>query len=102
MSHKVLITAVVIGGAAFLAMLAVTIIWMTVPERIVYRESSPVPTATASIEVRQHGTSFFVTPEQNKTLDRIATGTPVVWFGSLAIAVAAILVGAAARLRLRA
>ena len=43
-------------------MLTATVIWMTVPERIVYRESSPVQTPAFSVEVKQHGTSFFVTP----------------------------------------
>ena len=81
-------------------MLAATVIWMTVPERIIYRESSPVQTGAFSIEVKQHGTSFFVTPSQKKTLDRISSSTPRVWFGGFAVAVAAILVGAAARLRL--
>jgi hypothetical protein len=96
----ILLGAVAAGGVAFLAMLAATVIWFTVPERIVYRESSPVQTAAFSIEVKQHGTSFFVTPSQKDTLDRLSNGTPWVWFGGLAIAVAAILVGAAARLRL--
>jgi hypothetical protein len=81
-------------------MLTATVIWMTVPERIVYRESSPVHTSASYIEVKQHGTSFFVTPSQKQTLDRISSGTPWVWFGGFAVAVAAILVGAAARLRL--
>lgn len=81
-------------------MLAVTVIWMTVPERLVYRESSPVRTHAFGVEVKQHGASFFVTPSQKKTLDRITRGTPWVWFGSFAVAVAAILAGAAARLRL--
>ena len=81
-------------------MLAVTTIWMTVPERIVYQQSSPLQTLAFSIEVKQHGTSFFVTPSQKETLDRISNGTPWVWFGGFAGAVAAILVGAAARLRL--
>lgn len=81
-------------------MLAVTVIWMTVPVRIVYQESSPVQTPVFSVEVKQHGKSYFVTPGQKKTLDRITSGTPIVWFGSLAVAVVAILVGAGARLRL--
>lgn len=88
-----LLGAVVVGALAFLAMLTATVIWMTVPERIVYRESSPVQTSAFSIEVKQHGTSFFVTPSQKKTLDRITICTPRVGF-------AAILLGAAARLRL--
>jgi hypothetical protein len=57
-----------------------------------------VPTLAFSLEVKQHGTSFFVTPSQKETLD--GRGTPWVWFGGFAVAVAAILVGAAARLRL--
>jgi hypothetical protein len=92
--------SVVVGALAFLAMLAATVIWMTVPERIVYRESSPVQTPAFNVEVKQHGTSFFVTPAQKKTLDRISSATPWVWFGGFAVVVAAILVGAAARLRL--
>jgi hypothetical protein len=99
-SRGILLGAVAAGGLAFLAMLAATVIWMTVPERVIYRESSPVQTAAFSIEVKQHGTSFFVTPSQKKNLDRISKGTPWVWFGGFAVAVAAILVGAAARLRL--
>jgi hypothetical protein len=99
-SRGVLLGAVVVGALAFLAMLGATVIWMTVPERIVYRESSPVQTAAFSIEVKQHGTSFFVTPAQKETLDRISGGTPWVWFGGFAVAIVAILVGAAARLRL--
>ena len=100
MSRGILLGAVVVGVLAFLTMLAVTTIWMTVPERIVYQQSSPLQTPAFSIEVKQHGTSFFVKPSQKKTLDRITSGTPWVWFGSFAVAVAAILVGAAARLRL--
>jgi ammonia channel protein AmtB len=95
-----LLGAVAAGTFAFLAMLAVTVIWMTVPERIVYRESSRVQTTAYTIEVKQHGTSFFVTPAQKETLDHISNYTPWVWFGGFAVAVAAIVVGAAARLRL--
>ena len=86
-SRGVLSGAVVVGALAFLAMLTVALIWMTVPERIVYRESSPVQTSAFSVEVKQHGASFF-------------NCTPWVWFGGFAVAVAAIVVGAAARLRL--
>ena len=78
MSRGILLAAVVVGTFAFLAMLAVTVIWMTVPEKIIYRESSSVQTPTFSIEVKQHGTSFFVMTAQKKTLDRITNGTPVV------------------------
>ena len=71
MSRSILLTAVVVGALAFLAMLAVTVIWMTVPERIIYWESSAVQTSVFSVEVKQHGTSYFVTPAQKETLDRI-------------------------------
>jgi hypothetical protein len=94
------LAAVLVGALAFLAMLAVTVIWMTVPKRIVYRESPPVQTGVFSVEVKQHGKSYFVTPGQKKTLDNITNGTPIVWFSSLAVAVLATLVGAGARLRL--
>jgi hypothetical protein len=100
MSRRILLAAVVVGALAFLAMLAVTVIWMTVPERIVYQESSPVQTPAFSVEVKQHGKSYFVTPGQKKMLDRLTNGTPIVWFGSLIVAVLAILVGAGARLQL--
>lgn len=96
-SRAVLVGAAVVGALAFLAMLAVTVTWLTVPERIVYRESSPVSTPEFSVEVKQHGASFFVSPSQKKTLDRISSGTPWVWFGGFAVAVATILVGAVAR-----
>jgi len=100
MSRRILLAAVVAGALAFLAMLAVTVIWMTVPKRIVYQESSPSQTPAFSVEVKQHGKSYFVTPGQKKTLDRITNGTPIVWFSALTVAVLAILVGAGARLRL--
>jgi hypothetical protein len=100
MSRLTLLAAVVVGALAFLAMLAVTVIWMTVPERIIYQESSAAETPAFGVEVKQHGKSYFVTAGQKKRLDRITNGTPVVWFGSLGVVVLAILVGAAARLRL--
>jgi hypothetical protein len=100
MSGRILLAAVVVGVLAFLAIVAVTVIWMTVPERIIYRESSLVQTQVFGVEVKQHGRSYFITPGQKKTLDSITNGTPVVWFSSLAVAVLAILVGAGARLRM--
>jgi hypothetical protein len=98
MSRRILLATVVVGALAFLAMLAVTLIWMTAPERIIYRESSPVQTPVFGVEVKQHGKSYFITPGQKKTLDRITNGTPIVWFSSLGVAVLAILVGAGTRL----
>jgi hypothetical protein len=100
MSRRIVLAAVVVGALAFLAMFAATAIWMFVPTRIVYQQSSPVQTPVFSVEVKQHGKSYFVTTGQKKTLDRITNGTPIVWFGSLAVLVFAILVGAGARLRL--
>jgi hypothetical protein len=100
MSRLILPAALVVGALAFLAMLAVTVIWMIVPERIVYEESSSVQTPAFGVEVKQHGKSYFVTAGQKKTLDRITNGTPIVWFSSLGVVVLAILLGAAARLRL--
>ena len=65
MSRRIL----VVGALAFLTMLAVTVIWMTVPERIIYRESSPVQTPIFGVEVKQHGKSYFIKPGQKKTLE---------------------------------
>ena len=70
----------IIALLSFIAMLAVTLIWMYVPTRIVYQKSSPVQTGSYSIEVRQHGRAYFVTPEQKQTLDLIHFYTPVIWF----------------------
>jgi hypothetical protein len=100
MTRGIMWAAAAAGTIAFLAMLTAILVWMTLPERIIYMESSPMRTPAFSVEVKQHGTAFFVTPAQKKTLDRITHGTPVVWFGSLGVAAAAILVGAAAWLRL--
>jgi len=69
-----------IAALCFLAMLAVTLVWMHVPTRIVYHQSSPVRTETYSVEVREHGQSFFVTPGQKQALDLIRFYTPVIWF----------------------
>lgn len=99
-SRGIFAGAVVVGSLGMLAMMISTAVWMTVPTRIVYRESSLVETEKRSVEVRQHGTSYFVTPAQKQTLDRIYEWTPIVWFGGLGVAVLSILAGAAAKLRL--
>ena len=70
----------IIALLCFVAMLAVTLIWMFVPIKIVYQESSPVQTKTYAIEVRQHGQAYFVTPAQKQALDLISFYTPVIWF----------------------
>ena len=92
--------AVIAGGVALVGMLSATVTWMTIPDEIVYRQSSPVPTGTYRIGVTQHGATYYVTDEQKRTLDRIHWRTPRLWFGSLGLAVIAILAGAAARLRI--
>lgn len=69
-----------LAAFCFLAMLAVTLVWMHVPTRIVYHKSSPVRTETYSVEVREHGHSFFVTPGQKRSLDLIRFYTPIIWF----------------------
>jgi len=69
-----------IAALCFIAMLAVTVIWMYVPIRIVYQESSPVKTESYAIAVMQHGKAYFVTPGQKQALDLIHFYTPVIWF----------------------
>ncbi|MHB8070087.1 MAG: hypothetical protein ACYDIC_19515 [Desulfobaccales bacterium] len=69
-----------IAGLCLAAMLAVTLVWMYVPTRIVYQESSPVRTERYSIEVKEHGHPYFLTPGQKHTLDLIRFYTPVIWF----------------------
>ena len=69
-----------IAAFCFAAMVAVTFAWMYVPTRIVYRESSPLKTASYSIEVREHGRSFFITPRQKYIVDSVRFYTPIIWF----------------------
>src|SRR5262245_29618961 len=99
-SRYVLVAAIVAGMAAVLTMLVVAARWMSVPAPIVYRESSGVRTDLYSIEVREHGQSFFLTLQQKKELDAVRNNTPVFWFGGLGVAVLSILIGAAALLRM--
>jgi hypothetical protein len=73
-----------IAALCFITMLAVTVIWMYVPIRIVYQESSPVKTESYAIAVMQHGTAYFVTPGQKQVLDLIHFSTPVIWFSCFA------------------
>jgi hypothetical protein len=81
-------------------MVATTLVWMSVPVRIVYRESSQIRTELYSVEEKQHGQSFFLTPAQKKLLERIRWATPVTWFSCAGVIFVAILAGAAARLRM--
>lgn len=101
MSRSIYYTAIAVIFVAFLAMGSVTFAWMFVPTRIIYRESSLHPTPLYSVEVRQHSQSYFLTPRQKALVDTVYYLTPRVWFGSLGVIVIAILVGAAARLRMR-
>ena len=70
----------IIAALCLAAMLAVTLVWMYLPTRIIYHESSPVRTESYSIEVREHGHSYFLTPEQRHLIDLVRFYTPVIWF----------------------
>lgn len=69
-----------IAAFCLAAMLAATLVWMYVPTRIVYQESSPVKTERYSVEVREHGQPYFITPGQKYIIDLIRFYTPVIWF----------------------
>jgi hypothetical protein len=69
-----------LAALCLLAMLAVTIIWMHVPTRIIYQESSQAWTEANPIEVKEHGQSYFLTPGQQRTIDLIRFYTPIIWF----------------------
>jgi hypothetical protein len=97
-SRIVYVAAAVTGFVAFLAMFAVTLAWMFVPARVIYRDSSPVPTAEYSVRVVEHSQAFFLPPRQKALVDTIRYATPRIWFGSLAVIVLAILTGAAAQI----
>jgi len=75
--------------------------WMTVPERIVYRESSRARSEINPIEVREHGQSYFLTIAQKQELDAVRNRTPLVMLGGFVTAFLAIVIGAAARLRMK-
>ncbi len=64
MKHPYLTIFSTLTALSFIIMLAATALWMYVPSRIVYQESSPVRTKGYSIEVREHGHSHFLTPRQ--------------------------------------
>ena len=70
----------VLAGVCFLTMLVVTVTWMTGPIQIIYQQSSLVQTDEYSIEVVEHGTSYYLTPVQKENLDLVRRQTPVVWF----------------------
>jgi hypothetical protein len=99
-SRTIYSISVTVFFAAFVAMGGVTFAWMFIPTHIIYRESSLQPTPLSSVEVRQHGQSYFLTPRQKALVDTVYYLTPRVWFGSLGVIIVSILVGAAARLRM--
>ena len=70
----------IIAALCLAAMLAVTLVWMYLPARIIYQESSPVKTKVYSIEVREHGQAFYLTSGQKQMVDLIHFYTPVIWF----------------------
>jgi hypothetical protein len=80
MKHLYLVIFTTIAFLCFIAMLAVTATWMYVPIRIVYQESSPVKTEAYTIEVRQHGQAYYVTPKQKYILDLIHSYAAMIWF----------------------
>ncbi len=89
-----------IAALCLVAMLAVTVIWMYLPTRIVYRESSPVKTERYAIEVREHGQPYFLTPGQKQILDLIRFYTPIIWFTCFGYLFLFTALGGFARLRL--
>lgn len=81
MKHTYLAIFSILAVLCFITMLAVTAVWMYVPIRIVYQESSPERTEEYSIEIRQHGQAYYVTPKQKYILDLINSYTALIWFG---------------------
>ena len=89
-----------IAALCLVAKLAVTFVWMYLPTRIVYQESSLVKTELYSLEVREHGHSYFLTPGQKQILDLIRFYTPVIWFTCFGYLFLFTAFGGFARLRL--
>jgi len=100
MKHPYLSIFSTLALLCFLAMLAVTAIWMYVPIRIVYHESSLVRTELSPIEVKEHGHSYFLTPEQKWAIDLIRYYTPIIWFSCFAYLFLFFMFGGFERLRL--
>ncbi len=99
-SHFYLTIFTILAALCFTAMAAVTAIWMYVPIRIVYQESSPAKTELYSIEVRQHGQAYYVTPKQKYLLDLVRNYTAIIWFGCFGYLFLFTAFGGFARLRL--
>ncbi len=100
MKHTYLAIFTTLAALCFLAMLALTAIWMYVPIRIVYQESSPVKTESYTIEVKEHGHSYFLTPKQKYILDLIRSYTSIIWFSCFGYLFLFTAFGGFARLRL--
>ena len=101
MARRVFFACVILGAVTMAAMIATVFVWMTVPETIIYRQSSSVPSDAYNAEVKEHGHSYFITQAQKQELDGIRKRTPIVMFGGFAIAFLTIVVGAAARLKMK-
>jgi len=101
MARHILSACIILGALAMVAMIATVFTWMIVPERIVYRESSPARSDAYSVEVREHGHSYFLTAAQKQEIDGVRNRTPEVMLGGFVTAFLAIVVGAAARLRVK-
>jgi hypothetical protein len=100
MKHLSLAIFTALAALCLVVMLAVTAIWMYVPTRIIYQESSQVRTETYPIEVREHGHPYFVTQKQKYFLDLIRAYTAVIWFSCFAYLFLFTAFGGFARLRL--
>ena len=100
MKHPYLAIFTTLAALCLVAMLAVTAVWMYVPTRIVYQESSPVKTESYSIEVREHGQAYFVTQKQKYLLDLIRAYTAIIWFSCFGYLFLFTAFGGFARLRL--
>ena len=100
MRHTYLAIFTILAVLCLVAMLAVTAVWMYVPTRIIYRESSPAKTELYSIEVMEHGQGFYVTQKQKYLLDLIRAYTAVTWFSCFCYLFLFTAFGGFARLRL--
>jgi hypothetical protein len=99
MKHTYLAIFSALAALCFIAMLAVTGLWMYLA-RIVCRESSPVRTEQYPIEVREHGHSYFLTPKQKQVVDLVRFYTPIVWFSGFGYLYLFFMFGGFERLRL--
>ena len=99
-NHLVLAIFTTIAALCLAAMVLVTLAWMYLPTRIIYQESLLVRTESYSIEVKEHGQSYFLTPKQKYLLDLIRTYTPIIWFSCFGYLFLFAAFGGFARLRL--